>query len=333
MAKHYRKNERAGATGKITRMKAALIFLAVAFCVFLLALSNRGKYSDSAAPENAPEVAAEAPAPEAEAPSREVVVVPADEGLPAAAESEPKTQKATRDDKGSGTRPLLAILVDDGGSQIELTKRVDALGIPTTWAIIPYRPHSKETLALAASKRRPCILHLPMQAQVDKDSESGKFIIGRGMSAESVRERTEKALDTLPGVVGLNNHRGSRATESLSLMEPLMEVLKKRGLVFVDSRTTAKSVAYSAALKAGVPALQNRGFLDNSADKKEIAKRFDELLRLARKRGALLIICHFRPATVAFLEELNSRYASLPVRFVTVPEMLALTDNGEPLGK
>ena len=82
-----------------------------------------------------------------------------------------------------------------------------------------------------------------------------------------------------------------------------------------------------------MPALQNRGFLDNSTDKAEIAKRFDELVRNAQKRGALLIICHFRPATVAFLEELNARYKNLPVRFVTVPEMLALTDNGVPKKK
>ena len=171
------------------------------------------------------------------------------------------------------------------------------------------------------------------QAQVDKDSETGKFIIGRGMTADEVRAKTEKALDSLPGVAGVNNHRGSRATESRELMAPFMQVLKSRGLFFVDSRTTGKSVAYDAARKAGVPALQNRGFLDNSTDKAEIAKRFDELVRNAQKRGALLIICHFRPATVAFLEELNARYKNLPVRFVTVPEMLALTDNGVPKKK
>ena len=116
-------------------------------------------------------------------------------------------------------------------------------------------------------------------------------------------------------------------------MAPFMQVLKSRGLVFVDSRTTGKSVAYDEARKAGVPALQNRGFLDNSTDRAEIAKRFDELVRNAQKRGALLITRHFRPATVAFLEELNARYKNLPVRFVTVPEMLALTDNGVPKKK
>ena len=327
MAKHYKRAKDRRKRGIVL----ALLLLAAAAALYAVALKNQGRYAKLAEPESTPaEVAASAPAPEPKA--REWVVVSADEGLPTAqdAAEAPKTAVTAGAYRPAGGTPLLAILIDDGGSQMKLTKRVAALGIPTTWAIMPYRQYSKETAQLAASKSVPYILHLPMQAQADKDSETGKFIIGRGMTADEVRAKTEKALDSLPGAAGVNNHRGSRATESVELMEPFMQVLKSRGLFFVDSRTTGKSVAYDAARRAGVPALQNRGFLDNSTDKAVIAKRFDELVRNAQKRGALLIICPFRPSTVAFLEELDARYKSLPVRLVTVPEMLALTDGGVP---
>lgn len=330
MAKHYKRAKDRRRRGIVF----ALLLLAVAAAVYAVALNNQGRYAKLAQPEAA---STETPAssPEPEPKVREFVAVSADEGLPESQPSAdaPKSAAPSQKYEPAGGRPLLAIVIDDGGSQMKLTKRVAALDIPTTWAIMPYRQYSKETAQLASEKGVPYILHLPMQAQADKDLETGKFIIGRGMTAGEVRAKTEKALDSLPGAVGVNNHRGSRATESLELMEPFMEVLKSRGLLFVDSRTTGKSVAYDAALKAGVPALQNRGFLDNSTDKAVIAKRFDELVRNAQKRGALLIICHFRPSTVAFLEELNARYKSVPVRFVTVPEMLALTDNGVPKKK
>ena len=319
MAKHYKRAKDRRRRGIVF----ALLLLAVAAAVYAVALKNQGRYAKLAEPEATPdEIVAAVPAPEPK--TREWVVVSADEGLPAAqqAAEAPKAQPPVCGYPRADGTPLLAIVIDDGGSQMKLTRRVAALDIPTTWAIMPYRQYSKETAQLAASKSVPYILHLPMQAQVDKDSETGKFIIGRGMSADEVRAKTEKALDSLPGVAGVNNHRGSRATESRELMAPFMQVLKSRGLVFVDSRTTGKSVAYDEARKAGVPALQNRGFLDNST-----------VVRNAQKRGALLIICHFRPATVAFLEELNARYKNLPVRFVTVPEMLALTDNGVPKKK
>lgn len=327
MAKHYKKAKDKRKRGIVL----ALLLLAAAAAFYAVALNNQGRYAKTAEQESPPVVAA-APSPTPEPKTREWVAVSADEGLPTAHEADetPKTAAPSGAYRPADGTPLLAILIDDGGSQIKLTKRVAALDIPTTWAIMPYREYSKETAQLAASKSVPYILHLPMQAQADKDSETGKFIIGRGMTADEVRAKTEKALDSLPGVAGVNNHRGSRATESVELMEPFMQVLKSRGLFFVDSRTTGKSVAYDTARKAGVPALQNRGFLDNSAEKAVIAKRFDELVRNAQKRGALLIICHFRPSTVAFLEELNTRYKNLPVRFVTVPEMLALTADGVP---
>ncbi|MDO4560500.1 MAG: divergent polysaccharide deacetylase family protein [bacterium] len=233
--------------------------------------------------------------------------------------------------KYSGPVPLLALIVDDGGGQMEYTKRVAALDMPLTWAIIPYQRYSKETAALAASRGVPYLLHLPMQAEVDKDG--AQYIIGKGMSADSVRQKTAAALDSLPGAIGLNNHRGSLATADAVLMEPVMAELKRRGLIFVDSRTSGKSVAYATALSAGVEALQNRGFLDNTADKNAIAARFREIVKNAQKRGALVVICHFRPSTVMFLEELAKNYKNLPVKLVTAPEMLELIKEGAPEGE
>lgn len=36
------------------------------------------------------------------------------------------------------------------------------------------------------------------------------------------------------------------------------------------------------------------------------------------------MICHFRPVTVMFLEELDKRYKELPVKLVTIPDMFLL---------
>lgn len=225
--------------------------------------------------------------------------------------------------QAAGEKPILAIIVDDGGGQMELTRRIAATELHMTWAILPYTRFATDTALLAKSKRIPYMLHLPMQAQSDKDG-SREYLIGNGMSAEEITQATAKALNSLPGVIGLNNHRGSLATSNAHMMEPVMAELKKRGLIFVDSRTSGKSVAYDTAKAAGVPTLRNRGFLDGSPERKEMEKRFNETVRLAQKRGDAVIICHFRHATVSFLESLSGDVDSLPVRLVTVPEMLEL---------
>lgn len=240
------------------------------------------------------------------------------QGQKRAAYEEPEERKY------SGPLPLLAIIVDDGGFRLDYAKRAATLSLPLTWAIIPYQPCSKKMLELAKEKEIPALLHLPMQAITDRDAS--RYIIGKGMSAGEVRKKTADALASLSGVIGVNNHRGSMSTADDSLMSPFLDELKERSLIFVDSRTIGSSVAYAAARKKGVPALKNGGFIDNVSDKKAIETAFANVLPAAKKKGHLVIICHFRPATLLFLEELDKKYENLPVRFVTVPEMIELLD-------
>lgn len=254
-----------------------------------------------------------------------------DSAMTVPGEEETETPKTARREgiylPPAGEKPLMAIIVDDAGYQIELAKRVESLGLPLTWAILPYTKYAAETAALADIKAVPYLLHLPMQAQADADG-NGEYIIGRGMTTEQIRGATAKALNSLPGAIGLNNHRGSLATSSGEIMKPVIAVLKERGLMFVDSRTAKQSVAYDAAVRSGVRALRNRGFLDGSAEKSDIESRFDEAVKIASKRGSVIVICHFRPATVSFLETIARRKGSLPVRLVTIPEFARLTESG-----
>lgn len=225
-------------------------------------------------------------------------------------------------------RPILALVVDDGGNAPDLAKRVATLDIPLTWAIIPYTKFAKSTEELAKAGDIPYLLHLPMQAVADKNS--GQYLIGEGMSRSNIRRIISEALETLPNAIGLNNHRGSLATSSKDIMVPIMEELKLRDLLFLDSHTSNKSVAYDVAKASGITSLQNRGFLDGSSDKDEIEKKFNEIVKQATKRGDMIAICHFRPATVLFLEKLNGNYIDMPVRLVTLPEMAEILSKAEP---
>lgn len=328
MGKHYRKEGRGGS--RVIRL--ALLLLLIAALIYVVAgrlgAPVAEKPHDSGTVAVSADRSADAKLKDREpSASADVTVVSLDTPKKEKEDS-PASKKPPVDEKYGGPVPLLALIVDDGGGQMEYTKRVAALDIPLTWAIMPYLRHSKDTLELAKSKGIPCLLHLPMQAEIDKDSS--QYIIGKGMGAAEVRQKTAAALDSLPGVVGINNHRGSLATADAKLMEPVMAELKERGLLFVDSRTSSRSVAYQTAVAAGVPSVQNRGFLDNTADKNAIAARFREIVKNAQRRGSLVVICHFRPSTVMFLEELNKNYKELPVKLVTIPEMLKLMKEGSP---
>lgn len=170
----------------------------------------------------------------------------------------------------SSQKACIAIVVDDGGEKLLLAEKAAELEIPLTFSIIPYRKNSIETAKIAASHNKPYMLHLPMQALSDGDD--GPFFIGAKTDKSKIREITANALASLPGAIGLNNHRGSMATESKDIIQPVLVELQERGLIFVDSRTSSKTVAYDTAKSMNIPALQNVLFLDNIPEREAIKK-------------------------------------------------------------
>ncbi|MFP4481815.1 MAG: divergent polysaccharide deacetylase family protein [Thermovirgaceae bacterium] len=224
----------------------------------------------------------------------------------------------------SGGIPI-AILIDDLGYSREAAKALSRLPMPVTWAIIPYKSHSLWTADLAREKGIPFLTHLPMQAEIDP--QNGPYLVGVGMQQERIRQIVRNALWSLPGTSGLNNHRGSKATSDPVVMDAVVDEIKVEGLLLVDSRTSSKSVAYSVAKTRGIPAGQNRIFLDHEANAEYMWSRFYELRNIARKNGGAIGICHARPETIPFLFAL---YESAPpdVQFVTVPEYLSRISHG-----
>lgn len=177
------------------------------------------------------------------------------------------------------------------------------------------------------ARRREAILHLPMQPQDYPETNPGADPLLVGMDADAIRTILENDLKNVPGVRGLNNHMGSAATGDEATMQALMRVLREKGLFFLDSLTTSRSVGFETARKAGVPALRNRIFLDyDSENEVTISANLDVALRSARSRGFAVIIGHPHPATVRVLARRVPQLLGEGVVFVTASEMLALMD-------
>lgn len=185
---------------------------------------------------------------------------------------------------GSGVPPLIAVVVDDMGYSLEVAGQLSRMQIPLTWSIIPYQKSSLETAEMARSRGIPFMLHLPMEAK-GKGKGDRQSIIRIGMTEEAVRQAVRNALWSLPGVAGLNNHTGSRATESRTLMESVMKEAAAEGVFFIDSRTTPDSVAYKTALSMGIPASLNRSFLDHVDSEDFMWSQFEKALSIAARRG------------------------------------------------
>jgi len=214
----------------------------------------------------------------------------------------------------------VALVIDDLGRSVEDLPPLEGLGVPVTYAVLPFQEQTPEVVSELRRRGEEILLHLPMEPKNGEDPGPGA--LRRGMSDEELRERTLAALRAVPGAVGVNNHMGSGLSAEEGPMTTVLGVLAARGLFFLDSRTSAESVGYKVARQLGVPAAERQVFLDGEPTPEAIDAQFQRLLGLARARGSAIAIGHPHPETLAALEREVPKAKAEGYEFVPVSYLL-----------
>ena len=199
-------------------------------------------------------------------------------------------------------RPRLAIVIDDLGNDRAQADALFQLSYPLTLSVLPHLPDSAEIAEEAHRRGYQVMLHLPMASTAGEKDEPVELL--PGMDANTVGKTFAAMLETVPYAAGVNNHEGSLGTSDRTLMNELMPLLHQHKLFFIDSRTTAATVAETAAHSAGVPAASRNVFLDDEQSPGAIRKQYALALRDAREKGSALAIGHPHPETLQVLTEM-----------------------------
>lgn len=200
------------------------------------------------------------------------------------------------------SRPRIALVIDDLGRSVADVETLLALDLSLTYSVLPFEPETAAVVKLVRARRAELLCHLPMASAVmGEPLQPGA--LRPEMSDAELGRATAAALDQVWGAVGVNNHQGSLLTADRRAMAVVMAVLRQRGLYFLDSRTTAQSVAFAAARAAGIPAAERQVFLDDDPAPEAIRAALDRLVELAHERGTAIGIGHPRPSTIAALRE------------------------------
>ena len=166
------------------------------------------------------------------------------------------------------------------------------------------------------------MLHLPMEPLSRSAMSEGGRTVMTGSSAASQQALVRKHLQSLPGVVGVNNHHGSKATADKATMQAVLQVLKRENIFFVDSRTNSASVARDMAKQMGVATARNDIFLDNSSNVEDIRKQVYKAFAMAEKNGSAIAICHARPNTAKCWQMYGEEFKKSGITFVSVNKLL-----------
>lgn len=219
--------------------------------------------------------------------------------------------------------PAISIVIDDLGDKLTAGRAAIALPGAVACAFLPESPHTQRLAAEAHAAGKAVMLHLPLQPL---NGKAHPLALNASQSAASRAAHLQRLLKAVPHARGVNNHQGSRATESREQMHWLMRELSLAGIdYFVDSGTSAHSQAYALARAYGMPTLKRRVFLDNEPTAAAVNAEFDRLLRLARRDGLALAIGHPHEATLQVLRERLPQLAQEGIELISPVQMLART--------
>ncbi len=286
---------------------AALIILALV----ISAISGYFLFRKTAVPPQKPEVVRETEivptykVPQRVVPVPPVVTPPPPPPSPQRKKSDypkspvlPDVDKSRVNKSGSGR---LAIIIDDMGSSMSEARSLAAIKVPLTFAIIPGLRVDTEVAAFAAVNGIETMIHLPMQPKgwpTQRLEVNGLLV---AMDRGQIQERMSGYVRKFPKAVGANNHMGSEFTEHEEKMTDALQSLKRHNLFFIDSITSAGSVGGKVAQRLGIRTARRNVFLDNEQNRSYINGQLNQAVRLAKKNGSAIAICHPHPATIAAL--------------------------------
>lgn len=228
------------------------------------------------------------------------------ESLPKTASAPALPTKSTE----SVQLPVVAVIIDDINASEQL-RLIDAIPLAITPAIMPNNATNPKSSELHKN-REVYLVHLPLQAHNFVQKEH--IVLTDSESGESIAKRIADIVVQFPNVRFLNNHTGSKFTEHMDSMRALLLALQKHGILFVDSKTTSRSVARKVAETLGLRIIERDVFLDFDRKPEKIAKQLHLAVKIAKRRGYAIAIGHPYPETFAVLSQ--PQWRELDVAFV-----------------
>lgn len=223
-------------------------------------------------------------------------------------------------------KKLVTLIFDDMGVVRAPSQTLIDSKTPLTLAFLPYAPQLQRQVRAARANGHEVLLHLPMEA-MDVDAHPGPNALMVEMDEAEILENLRRNLDAFDSYVGINNHMGSRFTQNAAAMKTVLQEIKARDLLFVDSMTTPDSKALAIAQTLDIPSAARDVFLDNEDDVEKIRAQFAAVEKLARKNGTAIAIGHPRRNTLMVLQEWLIRHENSDLMIVPLSVMIAERQN------
>ncbi len=225
-------------------------------------------------------------------------------------------------------RPRIAVVVTGLGLSAAATESaIQGLPGSVTLAFAPYAPRLDEWIRLARAAGHEVLINVPMEPTNYPAYDPGPQTLLTSLNAQGNLDRLLWSLSRGTGYVGVVDFLGSQFTTSPDHMTPVLDAINKRGLLYLDSNSSPRSVSAAVAAKIRLVSAKATLTLDERASRTEIDRRFAELEQRAKRERRAIGIASPYPVS---LERIATWVRQLEARGIAIAPVSALTRTPAP---
>jgi len=189
------------------------------------------------------------------------------------------------------TRPRVAVVVLNLGLSVQATEAAIALPGAVTLSFSPYAPGLEDWISQARDAGHEVMIGLPMEPRDFPRSDAGILSLMTTVEAEQNIVNLQRVMSEGSGYIGVANYQGSGFTSSRAAVQPVVEALANRGLVYFDTLENATSVVPEEAEKIGLPHATADLLLGQSQSRSIVLARLNqfELLAKTQETGVVAV--------------------------------------------
>lgn len=216
----------------------------------------------------------------------------------------------------------IAIIIDDIGYDLASVRALIAIDADITFAILPHLAHTRKAAEILNQAGRETLLHLPMEPLSYPREKPGQGALFTDMNEAELIHQLEKNFASLPHVSGVNNHMGSKFMADEEKLTLVFRELKKRNMVFIDSRTTPRTKTAAVLQNVYVPSASRTVFLDNERDYSRIYRILMDVVNAKDAGAPVIIIGHPYPETIRAISDAHKVFQEKGVAIVPVSRLI-----------
>jgi len=179
---------------------------------------------------------------------------------------------------------------------------IQGLPAPVSIAFGAFGRSLQDGVTRARDDGHEVLLQIPLEPNDWPKVDPGPHTLLTTLPPEENMKRLQWLMSRYTGYVGVTNHMGNKFETSSQSLEPMLEELKRRGLLYVDDGvpdSTAGQIANTIGLDYSLASVQ----IDGSQSAAEIAKQLATLEATAKERGIAIGVVRLKSTTAKQIAE------------------------------